>query len=181
MKNKTIYCIIGASGSGKSTIAQELTKLGIPEVVSHTTRAPRENEINGIHYHFVSTEEFDSIEKLEFAVYGNNKYGTSRQEVELKFANSDKIICVIEINGLKQLKENYSNYANVVSLFIKTDIETMKARMIARNDSSENIEARINTALKINEFSNEKYADYIIDNRGSLEDTLSKVKSIIGI
>ena len=57
----------------------------------------------------------------------------------------------------------------------------MKARMIARNDSSENIEARINTALKINEFSNEKYADYIIDNRGSLEDTLSKVKSIIGI
>ena len=181
MENKTIFCIIGASGSGKSTIAQELTRLGVPEVVSHTTRKPREGEIDGVHYHFVSNEEFDSIEKLEFAVYGSNKYGTSRKEVESKFKNSDKIICVIEINGLKQLKTNYSDYANIVSLFIKTDIDTMRDRMIARNDLPESIEARINTALKIDEFSQQDYADYIVDNRGSFDKTMATVRDIVGI
>ena len=181
MRNKTMYCIIGASGSGKSTIAQELTKLGIPETVSHTTRSPREGEINGVHYHFVSENEFDSIEKLEYAIYGKNKYGTSKMEVDTKFKKHDKIISVIEINGLMQLKENYSEHANIVAIYIKTDIETMKARMIARHDSLDNIEARINSALKLNEFDNEKYADYIVDNRGNFDDTMNKVKSIIGI
>lgn len=181
MKNKTIFCLIGPSGSGKSTIAQELAKIGIPEVISHTTRQPREGEINGIHYHFVSVDEFDNIEKLEFAIYGNNKYGTSKKEVESKFTISNKIICVIEINGFKQLKENYSNNANIVGIYIKTDIETMRERMITRKDSPESIEARINNAIKINEFHNEIYTDFIVDNRGNLEDTLKNIKSIMEI
>lgn len=181
MKNKTMYCIIGTSGSGKSTIAQELTKLGIPETISHTTRSPREGEINGVHYHFVSENEFNSIEKLEYATYGENKYGTSKMEVDTKFKKHDKIISVIEINGLMQLKKNYSEYANIIAIYIKTDLETMKSRMIARNDSLDNIEKRINNAIKLNEFDNEKYADYIVDNRGNFNDTMAKIKDIIGI
>ena len=181
MKNKTIYCIIGASGSGKSTIAQELTKLGIPETVSHTTRSPRNGEIDGVHYHFVTEEEFDLIEKLEHATYGKNKYGTSKFEVDSKFRTHDKIISVIELNGLLQLKENYSNHANIVAIYIKTDIETMKNRMIARNDSPESIQSRIDNALRIDEFKSEKHADFIVDNRGSLEDTLTQIKSIMSI
>ena len=178
---KSIYCLLGASGSGKTKTAHALKQLGIPEIVSHTTRKPREGEIEGVHYYFISDEEYNMIEKAEFANYGNSKYCISKKELDSKFETSNKLISVVEINGFKQLKENCSNEADVISIYIKTDLETMRKRMTERNDKPEDIEYRLNNALKTNEFDNEYIADYVVDNRGDFETTISEVKKIIGI
>ena len=178
---KSIYCLIGPSGSGKTRTAHALTELGIPEIVSHTTRKPREGEIEGTHYYFISDEEYEAIEKAEFANYGKSKYCISKKELDSKFEISNKLIAVVEINGFKQLKENCSKEANVISIYIKTDLETMRKRMAERNDKPEDIEFRLNNAIKTNEFDNEHIADYVVDNRGNFETTMSEIRKIIGI
>ena len=82
-----IYIITGPSGVGKNTIINELAnKIDINFVVSHTTREIRENEIDGVDYHFVSLEKFQNMisnnEFIEFEEFNNNYYGTSIEELE---------------------------------------------------------------------------------------------------
>lgn len=178
---KRIFCLIGASGSGKSAIAKALVKSGMSEIVSHTTRKPREGEMHGYDYYFVSNEEFDSLDKAEFASYGGNRYCISRNELNSKFETNDNIVVVVEMNGYKQLKENCSSYADVISIYVKTDLETMRKRMLIRNDKLEDIEARLNNAIKTNEFENENLTDFVVDNRGDFQTTMSEIKKIVGV
>ena len=178
-KKKKIYCLIGASGSGKSRIAKELIESGMSEIISHTTRKPREGEVHGYDYYFVSNEEFDTIDKAEFANYGGNRYCISKTELENKFKNNDNIVVVVEMNGYKQLKENCSDLADIISIYIKTDLETMKKRMLIRNDKAEDIQKRLDNAIKTNEFDNEHLADYVVDNRGDFETTMAQIKEIL--
>lgn len=178
---KRIFCLIGASGSGKSAIAKTLIESGMSEIVSHTTRNPREGEVHGYDYYFVSDEEFDNIDKAESAGYGGNRYCISKNELNSKFETNDNIVVVVEMNGYKQLKENCSDYADVISIYIKTDLETMRERMLIRNDKPEDIEARLNNAIKTNEFENEHLTDFVVDNRGDFETTMSEIKKITGV
>ena len=179
--NKKIYCLIGASGSGKSRIAKALIDLGMSEIVSHTTRKPREGETNGFDYYFVSNEEFDKIDKAELVNYGGNRYCISKEELNSKFKSNDNIVVVVEINGFNQIKENCSDFAEVISIYVKTDIETMRERMLIRNDKLEDIEKRLDNAIKINEFENENLTDYVVDNRGDFESTMAQIKKITNL
>lgn len=179
--NKKIYCLIGASGSGKTAIAKALIKLGMSEIVSHTTRKAREGEVHGYDYYFVSNEEFDTIDKAEFASYGGNRYCISTDELNSKFKSNNNIVVVVEMNGYKQLKENCSSFADVISIYVKTDINTMKERMLIRNDKIEDIQKRLDNALSTNEFDNEFLTDYVVDNRGDFETTMVKIREITGM
>ena len=183
MKNKKLYCLVGASGSGKTTLAQYLKKDGVVELISHTTRMPREKdgEIHGVHYYFISNEEFDKIEKIEESPYaGEHRYCISADEMNSKFEKSDRLFVVVDLNGANQLKDNCKNRnVDVNIIYIQTDLEVMRKRMEARGDSEENIVKRINFAKKSNELANGKFADYIIDNRGSLEESVNKLLEIV--
>ena len=183
MNNKRLYCLVGASGSGKTTLAQYLKKDGVVELVSHTTRKPREKdgEVHGIHYYFITDEEFDKLEKIEESPYaGEYRYCLSVDEVEGKFENYDRLFAIVDLNGANQVKDNCKNRnIDVKMIYIQTDLEVMRARMEARGDSEENIVKRLNFAQQSDELANGKYADYIIDNRGSLEESVNKLLEIV--
>ena len=180
---KRLFCLVGASGSGKTTLAKYMKKAGVVELISHTTRAPRkkDNEIHGVHYYFVTDEEFDMIEKIEQSPYsGKYRYCISAHEMNSKFEKSDKLFTIVDMNGANQVKDNCKDKdVDVEIIYIHTDLETMRSRMEARKDSEENIQERLSFAEKSNELDNGKFADYIIDNRGALEDSIKQLEEII--
>lgn len=104
--------IAGPTAVGKGTVIRHILE-NHPEIrlsVSATTRAPRPGEIDGVSYHFLTPEEFDSRisagEMLEYAVvHGQHKYGTLRGPVEDALAAGEQLILEIDIQGARQVKK----------------------------------------------------------------------------
>ena len=182
-KKKTIFIFLGASGSGKTTAGIYLNeKLGIPGLVSHTTRPPRVGEKHGYSYYFVSSlDEFEVIEKIEYAEYGGNHYALSKSEVERKLKDYDKVFVITEINGVRQIQSYYKDnpVVDVKVIYFDTTLELMEERMKLRGDSEENIKKRLEKAVKDKELENGKYADFIIPADVSLEELYKKVEEIV--
>lgn len=183
MKKKVLYCLLGASGSGKTTLAKHLKEIGMSELVSHTTRAPRkkDNEVHGVHYYFVTDEEFDKIEKIEESPYsGKHRYCISAEEMNSKFKKSDRLFVIVDLCGAKQVKENCKNRnVDVKIIYIKTDLNTMKVRMETRGDKLEDIQERLSYAKESNELENGQFADYVVDNRGDLESSIAQLEYVV--
>lgn len=153
--------LIGASASGKTTVAKFLTtNYDFRKYVTTTTRLPRKNEINSIDYNFVNLTTFeDKIKNNEFiehTFYNNNYYGSEKKLI------SDNSIIIVEFEGLKAFK-NLSN-SNIISYFLKSSEENRIKRMKERGDNEDNIISRINhDKFKFNEENYIKYIDKIID------------------
>ena len=179
---KNLYCIVGPSGSGKTTLGQYLKENKIPEIVSHTTREKRFGEVDGIHYYFVNKEEFNKITKIEYSEYAGNFYCVSLEEIENKLEQNDKVFVIVDFNGYKEMKKNCKKYnIDIKMIYIKTDLKTMHNRMIDRGDSLQNIEKRLKYVEEINEFDNEQYADFVIDNRYSIENSYKMLDKIFAL
>eukprot|EP00090_Calanus_glacialis_P020739 TRINITY_DN31_c0_g1_i1.p1 TRINITY_DN31_c0_g1~~TRINITY_DN31_c0_g1_i1.p1 ORF type:complete len:240 (+),score=56.71 TRINITY_DN31_c0_g1_i1:33-752(+) len=134
--------LCGPSGSGKSTLMKKLTaefKDSFGFSVSHTTRAPRPGEQNGVDYHYVTRDTMEQLVKegafIEHAIFSGNMYGTSAEAVE-KVAVSGKIcILDIDVQGVKLIKQSdlEPNY-----VFIKPPSrEALEKRLRARRTESE--------------------------------------------
>ena len=176
ISGKKIYVLMGASGSGKTTVGNMLKKFGIPEIISHTTRAMREGEVEGETYYYISKEEFEQIEKIEAVQYGSNFYCISKMEIENKFKGNEKLFVICDVNGMEQVKNSYPE--QVVVIYLYTSLEEMERRMRVRGDSEENIQQRLIYANETNELDNGKYADHRIENR-DLEQTKRQVMDIV--
>lgn len=163
LDGKKIFVLMGASGSGKTTIGNYFKEIGIPEIISHTTRRKREGEIEGETYYYVSKEEFEQIDKIEQVQYQDNYYCISRMEIENKFKQHDKLFVICDVNGMEQVKKNYPN--EVVVIYLYTSLDEMEIRMRNRGDSEENIQKRLAYAHQTNELENGKFADYRIENK----------------
>ncbi len=101
----------GPSGVGKSTVVRELRRTH-PEIwlsVSATTRFPRPGEVDGVHYRFVSGEEFDGLVAdgalLEWAEFAGNRYGTPRGPVQERLAAGTPVLLEIDLQGARQVRE----------------------------------------------------------------------------
>ena len=159
-----IILITGPSGSGKSTLARIFEeKYGVKEIVSHATRQPRFNEVNGINYHFVTREEFENTPMVETVEYDGNFYGTSVKDIE-EALSSDKPCCVVaELEGCRKLKE-FCGKDNVYQVFIYADLPVLKKRMLNRGDSKEESKRRLE--LYERDMQPLKESDYRILNHG---------------
>ena len=109
IKPGKLLVLSGPGGVGKSTIAQKLREAGNFWVsVSATTRSPRNNEVEGKDYFFVSNEEFTRMIKadefLEWAEFAGNRYGTPQEKVEQALLLGRNVLLEIEIAGAKQVK-----------------------------------------------------------------------------
>ena len=144
MKNKGLLLVVsGPSGAGKGTICQEFMKThnDCALSVSATTRAPREGEVDGVNYFFLSHEEFKKrIENggfLEHAVFCENYYGTPKDEV-LKMIDSGKnVILEIEVQGALQVR---SHYPEAVFIFvIPPTLEELEKRLRGRGTEYEGV------------------------------------------
>src|SRR3954471_11903989 len=96
-----VFVITGPSGVGKGTLISTLLERvpGLELSISATTRDPREGEVDGRDYHFLTPEEFDrriaSEDFLEFATYSGNRYGTLRSEVSRRLAEGQSVVLEI--------------------------------------------------------------------------------------
>ena len=179
MKGKLII-VSGPSGSGKSTVTKIVKeRLNIPLSISATTRKPRDGEIEGKDYYFLTEEEFKKrIEKDEFYEYANvhgNYYGTLKETVEKNIEKGLNVILEIDVQGALIAKEKKKD---AVLVFIRTeDMEILEERLRNRKtDSEEVIRKRLENALLELEYEN-RY-NYTIVNR-NVEDSVEELIDII--
>jgi len=163
----------------KANMHKEVKPIGdkvvTKEVISHTTRNPRKGEINGIHYHFVSVEEFKALEKYEETIYNGDHYGLTVNAVNEVLRFAEFAIAVVDQKGIENIRRITPD---IRAIFIKTTLEVMEEHMRARGDSEENIAKRLNNAVANNELEFPG-ADYVIDNTGELSKTLGEAIDII--
>ena len=149
-KKGMMFILSSPSGTGKTTLTKKLAehnkKFAIS--ISHTTRKPRPNEINGKDYHFVSIERFNSLIKennfYEYANIFDNYYGTLKKTVKELLSQGKYILFDIDWQGTQQLKK--IKELSIVTIFIlPPNIKVLKNRLLSRHkDQEELIEKRMN-------------------------------------
>ena len=167
MNKGKVFIISAPSGTGKGTIISRILELRKDTAlsVSATTRNPREGEVNGVHYHFLTMEDFNNMigngQFLEFAEYAGNKYGTPLPPIVEKTEQGINIILEIEVQGFKQVKEKMPE---AVSVFIvPPSLEELERRLRNRGtDDEETIIKRL-TIARSELLVSDEY-DYIVVN-----------------
>ncbi len=168
MTKANLLIISAPSGTGKTTILQPVLK-DLPNLafsVSHTTREPRNGEVNGRDYHFVTEKEFIQIRDndgfLEWARVHNNFYGTSRQAVDSQLNRGVDIILDIDVQGALQLK----NIADLTAIFIfiaPPSMQELERRLRGRGtETPESLKTRLGNAAQ--EMAQAGEYDYLIIN-----------------
>ena len=146
-----LLVVSGASGTGKSTLLSRLFSEvpGLEFSVSATTRAPREGEVDGREYHFVTRPDFLHLKEtgklLENAEVYNNFYGTPKEPVTRALSEGRSIVLDIDVQGAAQVRQNMPE---AVSIFIlPPSLESLRERLVARGtDSLDVIEKRMRQA-----------------------------------
>lgn len=163
-----LIVISGPAGSGKGTVVKELRSQlpGLGLSVSATTRSPRPGEEDGVHYYFMSRDDFEEAlshgEILEHTVYCGNYYGTLRSEVERVLSGGHDLILEIEADGAMQVKRLFPD--TITIMLIPPDSQVLEARLRGRGTETDDvILARLRRAREEIVIS-EKY-DYIVVNK----------------
>ena len=170
------------SGAGKTTITKKLSQKypNIKISISHTTRKPRPNEIDGVDYHFVSQEEFEKLIKknnfYEHAKIFDNYYGTSKKSVNKLHQENYDVVFDIDWQGTKQLSK--FKELNLIKIFIlPPDKDELKKRLINRNQDNDKV---VEKRLKQYESDVRHWFDYdyvVINN--DLESCFRQIEKII--
>lgn len=185
MEKKGLLVVIsGFSGSGKGTLMKELLKRYDDTYalsISATTRSPREGELHGREYFFVTKAEFEKMieneELIEYAGYVGNYYGTPKPYVLSKLLEGKDVILEIEVQGATDLKKRYPE---AVMIFITPpDKKTLEKRLVGRGtESKAQIENRLKRAAK--EADSIKNYDYLIIN-DDIDETVEKIHNLIQV
>jgi guanylate kinase len=157
MNNKKVFILSGPAGVGKNTlwnIVQPLCRETIEESISTTSRTPREWEVHGREYYFVSREEFEQKiykhEFLEYAIVHTNYYGSPKSELERITQSGKSPIYIIEPQGMTHLKPLLEEewYMVVTIFLLPPSIEELKKRLHERwTETEEQFQIRLATAM----------------------------------
>jgi guanylate kinase len=179
-KDPILLVLAGPAGSGKSTLCDRLVAahMGFTRVVTSTTRAPREGEVNGVHYHFFTPGEFDSRvsagDFLEWAwVHGRRRYGTLAASVLGPLLSGKSLVMSVDVQGVESLRriaaKNPFLARVMTTVFIVVDHERLLARMRERGkDDEAEIARRMATAEA--ELRESSKFDFVIESRTRGED-----------
>lgn len=166
MRKGKLVVISGASGVGKGTVLGIMMKKreDLRFSVSATTRPPRPNEADGVHYYFVSRERFEEMiangEFLEYDAHAANYYGTPRAQAEEKLEHGS-VLLDIEPNGARQVKEAAPEALLV--FIMPPSVEELERRLRGRGDTSqEQIAMRMERAAW--EMEQRSWYDHVVVN-----------------
>ncbi len=154
--------LVGESASGKSSIEKVLSeKYGFQKTVSYTTRPPRDNEIDGVDYHFITEDEY--IEKfnsgyfVETGAYNGWFYGTTRDQYK------GNTVCVLTPHGLRQIRKNF-NEEDIKAFYIKVPRRDRLIKILERGDDIE--EAIRRNQSDVGQYDGiEDEVDFVLENR----------------
>jgi guanylate kinase len=180
-----LFVISAPSGAGKTTLVQALRKNGnCFYSVSCTTRAPREGEIDGMHYYFLSPSDFlaklESGDFMEHAQVHGDYYGTLREPVLSNLKNGVDVLIDIDTQGAATIRNSNDPIVRqaLADIFIMPpDVEELRRRLMKRGtETAQQIESRLATAMREMEL----WRDYrytIVS--GSVEEDLGNVRNIM--
>ena len=184
MTQAQLTVLAGPTAVGKGTVVAALRER-YPHLlvsVSATTRNPRPGEVNGVHYYFVSPEEFDSMieggEMLEWAlVHGTNKYGTPRGPVDAALAAGEPVLLEIDLAGARQVRANRPD-AQFIFL-APPSWEELERRLLGRGtEGPEERERRLATARVEMDAASE--FDHVVIN-DDVERAVRELAGLIGL
>jgi guanylate kinase len=180
-KRGHVFVIAAPSGTGKTTLCRRILEEdpGLQISVSHTTRSPRDGEVDGVHYHFVETPQFRALndEKafLEHAEYGGNNYGTSWRSIEGPLESGRDVVLEIEVQGASQVRDRMPSACLI--FLLPPSLAILEERLRGRQtDNEEVIQRRM--AHVDNELGAAKFFDYAIVN-DDLEQAVREVLDVI--
>jgi guanylate kinase len=163
---KPVFVVTGPSGAGKGTLIERVVPR-FPELVvavSATTRPQRPGEEDGVHYYFLTREEFDrrveTGEFLEWVDYVGHRYGTLRSEIDRLRANGNAPLLELETEGALRVKRRIEG---AVTIFVTAPVAELERRLRERaTESTGEIGGRIETARRQLEQQNE--FDHVVEN-----------------
>lgn len=167
--------LIGESGSGKTTILNELNKIGYKKATNYTTREKRIGEESIGEYIFVTKSEFEKMWKenklLQRAEFNNNSYGIGIDSLR------EDVVCISIVDSIKDIKQKQKELnlddINIITIYIYVPAEERTKRMLKRGDSIKAIQERL--IIDKEKFKNASLvADYVIENN-NLQDTVNKI------
>ena len=187
-REAVLLVIAGPAGSGKSTLCERVVHEipGFSRVITATTRAPRTGEINGVHYHFLSPEEFDEKVAagafLEWArVHKKHRYGTVASSIMEPLAAGRSLIINVDVEGVRNFRRageaNPLLARHMAEIFINVSLDELRRRMVLRGqDPDAEIAHRLETAER--ELLEAERFDYRIESK-SREDDFSALLAIL--
>ena len=184
MKKGLLIILSGPSGVGKGTVRRYILnhyKLPFSFSISMTTRKPRQNEVDGVDYYFVSQAEFqrniDANNFLEWAEFIGNRYGTPKDKVEELRKQGKNVLLEIEVNGASQVMNNVKD-DRVVSFFLMPpSVDDLENRIRSRRSETEEV-IRARLAKGVKEMALADNYDYVIYNDSVAEAAKQMVKTI---
>lgn len=182
MEKGHLIILSGPSGVGKGTVKDILLEdasLNLHYSVSCTTRQPRQGEVDGIHYYFVTKEKFNDMIAhdafLEYATFVENSYGTPKDKVEEQLNQGQNVLLEIEMQGALQVIEKCPEALSI--FLLPPSMEELEKRIRHRGTEQEEvIQKRLAQAKK--EISmKDKYRYHVVNE--TVEDAVKKIKEII--
>ena len=175
-----LFIISGSSGVGKGTIIKEFLKNADNLVlsVSSTTRKPREGEVHGVNYFYITRDEFEKDVKdgkfIEWAEFGGNLYGTNKNRIQEVLDSGKNILLEIEVQGAKQVKEKMPEA--VLIFILPPSREELENRLRGRGTETEEAIQKRLAAIAMESQESEHY-DYKVVN-DILEQAVEEVGKI---
>jgi guanylate kinase len=177
-----LFVITAPSGAGKSTICKNLiaNDENLSFSVSYTSRKARQGEKDGVHYHFISREEFEKKREngdfIEWARYADNYYGTSRQTTSEALHRGNDLLLDIEVQGAEQIKGKLGESAVLIFILPPSQDELTKRLQGRGTNTREELIKRLATAR--NEIKHCDRFQYIVIN-DDLDRATGAIRSII--
>jgi guanylate kinase len=182
-KEPLLVVISGPSGVGKDTVIQRLKERELPFhfVGTATTRPARPDEVHGVDYFFLSSDEFarmiETDELLEYAIVYNDYKGIPKEQVRQALASGKDVLMRIDVQGAATIRE-ISPEAVLVFLTTQNETELVNRLKARKSETPEGLNLRIATARK--ELKRIKEFDYVVVNRDDkLDETVDKILAII--
>tara|TARA_B100000700_G_scaffold289555_1_gene346957 strand:- start:699 stop:1331 length:633 start_codon:yes stop_codon:yes gene_type:complete len=184
VKSGMMFILSSPSGVGKTTLTKKLAKnnTNFNISVSHTTRKPRPNEINGKDYYFIEKDKFDTLIKsnsfFEHAKIFDNYYGTLKDPVLKMLSEKKDVLFDIDWQGTQQLKK-IKDFSIVTFFILPPNIEVLKNRLLNRHEGQEKL-----ITQRMSKFSEEvshwNEYNYVLVN-DDLEICYNKILNIINL